>query len=104
MEALAETDGGSAETDGGSAETDGAQRRQMQAELRQIEAHLRQMEAQQRQMEAQQKQMEDLIDRLAPSLGSSTSISCKHTQIHSFLSHFRIVERLLGKVPYLCFC
>ena len=36
-----------------------------------MQAQLRQIEAQQRQMEAQQKQMEDLIDRLAPSPGSS---------------------------------
>ena len=52
----------------------------MQAQLRQMEAQLRQMEAQQRQMEAQQKQMEDLIDRLAPSPGSSAP-HLKHNPI-----------------------
>ena len=69
--------------------------RQVEAHQRQVEtqhdAQQRQMEGQQRQMVAQQKQMEDLINRLAPSPGSSAPYTSA-ASIPPFRSHFRIVK------------
>lgn len=70
---------------------------------RQLEAQQQLTEVQQQQMEAQKHQMEGLISRLVHAPGSSTQVPSA-ASIPKFVLrfHYRLVERLSGKVWNIC--